>query len=89
MPFKTKSRKIAALKHRVKIIESGFLTYSKADDKSKVDVVETKKNKEAVIASSAFDSVGVKNEMARIILLACVIIGLQIALKFSKIPLFR
>ncbi|MEK7580667.1 MAG: hypothetical protein AAB512_00130 [Patescibacteria group bacterium] len=90
MPFKTKRRKIAA-KNRIVFTESGVISYKVADHDEQVTVLghsDAHKNV-ANRLTSEIDYKKLQSELTRIILLALFIIGLQLALKFSNIPLFK
>ncbi len=89
MPFKTKSRKIAARGHRISLSESGSVTYASGDSRDKSDGSDSRKSKGEISRVGALEGVEVKSEIIKIVLLASAIIGLQIALKLSKIPIFN
>lgn len=85
MPFKTKKHKLAAAsRHTINFSESTKVEYSNAGAK-----LESKKTTEAGMRKSSqtietsYDFV--RSELGKIILLAVLIIGLQIALKLSNL----
>lgn len=89
MPFKTKSKKIAAGKHRIALTEDGLVAYSKGIvGETKHDPVKGKNVGTYASGSTVLGS-DIKSELFRIVLLASGIIGLQLALKLSNIPIFK
>ena len=90
MPFKTRSKKIAA-KNRVVFTGSGSVVYKgiSHDDSTSYTKVAHKHEDAGDRLTSATDYKKLQGELTRIILLALLIIGLQLALKFSNIPLLK
>lgn len=90
MPFKTKRRKIAT-KNRIIFTGSGSISYKGIGHDEKVIPIgrlDTHGRAENRLTSE-IDYKKLQGELTRIILLALFIIGLQLALKFSNIPLFK
>lgn len=90
MPFKTKKKKLAALKNRVAVSASGAVSYTSFGD--------IKEHKNAPLNDSArhtkeldaeLNLPGFKKEIVKIALLATLIIGFQLALKFSNLPFLK
>lgn len=85
MPFKTKKKKLAAIKHRVAVSAGGGVSYRIVEEPAIVAKNgETSRRNLAQVDS--FDGPDVKNELVRIVLLAGIIIGLQLALKLTNLP---
>lgn len=89
MPFKTKKQKAHAAKNRVSVTESGFLTYQNTINTKAVEI--DKKSDYRISARTIDESQhkGVRRELAKIFLLSSLIIGLQLALKASSLPVFN
>lgn len=88
MPFKTRRKKVSAVgRHVVNFSENAVISYSSDDrivkQNKKTSDVEGVKYSRSIEADYGF----VKNELSKITLLAAMIIGLQIALKLSHLPL--
>lgn len=84
MPFKTKKQKIRALKKRVVVSNEGIATYQ-ADSKN-FEVIapdDIKPSKESKMADSDYSYVG--TQLAKIGVLAFLIIGLQIILRVADV----
>lgn len=88
MPFKTKKRKIAALHNRVSYTTGGFVSYTRVLGSAKVDT-ESEKLVKGTGHVTLSEGLKVKSELVKIIVLAGAIIGLQIALKLSNLPIFK
>lgn len=89
MPFKTKRHKIsAASRHVINYSNSATLSYSSKNSLKKEAAESSQiilKNVRTIEKDYSF----VKSELMKILLLATIIIGLQLALKFSNLPFFR
>lgn len=88
MPFKTKKQKAHSAKNRISFTDSGFLTYKNTFETKAVPAVKTTDYRAAVSIIDDAEHTGMRKELAKIFLLSSVIIGLQLALKVSDIPLF-
>ena len=89
MPFKTKRQKLAASgRHTISFSDTATVAYKNRSVSDNREAVSTpgpsKKSVKIIDADYRF----VKAELSRIILLAAMIIGLQVALKLSKISIF-
>lgn len=94
MPFKTKRRKLSAAEKHIKFTEEGLISYTSNKEGIYKDEADNKSATASVrhrISGlvTEVDGVGVRRELTKIVLLAALIIGLQIALKISNLPLFR
>lgn len=87
MPFKTKKKKVAASHNRLSYTTSGFVSYSPVEHFKKVATESTRVVPESGHLTSS-EGLEVKSELVKIIVLAGVIIGLQIALKLSNLRIF-
>ena len=88
MPFKTRKKKVSAVgRHVINFSENTVISYSSGDRKvvqnKTTSSVEDVKYSRSIEADYGF----VKSELAKITLLAAMIIGLQVALKLSHLPL--
>lgn len=83
MPFKTKKRKVSASsRHVLNFSNISTVSYANRaikENNKEVNSVREKKNSSSIETNYGF----VKNELVKITLLAVLIIGLQIALKYS------
>ena len=90
MPFKTRKKKQAAIKHRVAVSVNGAVSYTgfvekgqspKSPDKGALRHMEE--------LDSELNLPGFKKEIIKIVLLATLIIGFQLALKFSNLTFLK
>ena len=90
MPFKTRKKKQAALKNRVAVSASGAVSYT-----GFAQMKETEKSREESharrmdVLEGELNLPGFKKEIVKIVLLATLIIGFQLALKFSNLPILK
>jgi len=89
MPFKTKKKKQHASKNRISLNDSGTLTYTNTLSAGDHAQHQSPRLVREVDTIGGNDHVQMKKELARIFLLSSLIIGLQLALKASNLPLFR
>ena len=84
MPFKTRRRKVSAASRRLSFSSLGSVTYKTAISES----IDHKTGKNQVHKLTNDVEVGeVKSELVKIVLLAGLIIGLQIALKILHLQI--
>lgn len=86
MPFKTKKKKVAANKHRIVFDPSGSVGYQALD---KEEYVESQQKSKKIEEKSTFAGRDVHLELFKILLLAGLIIGLQLALKLVNLPFLK
>lgn len=88
MPFKTRRQKESAIGRRVNFIEGGLVTYRKAPARVKGSNEKhyTNPGVSGLRAEESYDYV--RAELIKILILAIIIIGFQIALKMLKIGIF-
>lgn len=90
MPFKTKKKKQAALKNRVAVSASGSVSYSGfAETKEQVQRPDGVSSKHQNALDLELNLPRFKGELVKIVLLAILIIGFQLALKFSNLPFLK
>lgn len=88
MPFKTRRQKESAIGRRINFIEGGLATY-------RGPIVDLKSSKEKHAPNVKERGLGteesydyVRAELVKIFILAIIIIGLQLALKASRLSIF-
>lgn len=90
MPFKTKKRKASAnTRHVINFSNSATLNYLSAKQNIGTDIKNNEKITLKSVQTIENDYSFVKSEIVKIILLASMIIGFQIALKISHFSIFR
>lgn len=86
MPFKTKKRKAAAKHHVVEINPGGTVSYTGGSRYLDEGSGEKSGSNKVLDRANGAD---LKSELSRILLLAGVIIGLQLALKLVDLPILK
>lgn len=90
MPFKTRKKKQAALKNRVAISMDGAVSYTSfAQTKEAEKSREESYARRVDVLDGELNLPGFKREILKIVLLAALIIGFQLALKFSNLPILK